>query len=129
MVLQHLVVLVLQHLVSVYWGYEDKEEQGGVEVDQVVTTQEWVHVSKVCGLFACDSCLMLYPGTLLKSPDGHDGNGVGLAVVEEVEGEDVVEWVHSYYGMGLGQHFHKKMRDGVGQGISVVGFWHAVNKN
>jgi hypothetical protein len=48
---------------------------------------------------------MLYPGTLLKSPDGHDGNGVGLAVVEEVEGEDVVEWVHSYYGMGLGQHF------------------------
>ena len=85
--------------------------------------------TKVCGLFACDSCLMLYPGTLLKSPDGHDGNGVGLAVVEEVEGEDVVEWVHSYYGMGLGQHFHKEMRDGVGQGIRLVGFLHAVNKN
>ena len=74
---------------------------------------------------------MLYLGILFKGPDGHDGNGVVLAVVEEVEGEDVVEWVHSYYGMGLGQHFHKKMRDGVVQGISVVlvGFWHAVNKN
>ena len=28
-----------------------------------------------------------------------------LAVVEEVEGEDVAEWVHSYYEMGLDQHF------------------------
>ena len=30
--------------------------------------------------------------------------------------------------MGLGQHFHKEMRDGVGQGIRLVGFLHAVNK-
>jgi len=50
-------------------------------------------------------------------------------VLLEGEGEDVVEWVHSYYGMGLGQYFHHKMRDGVGQGIRLVGFWHAVNKN
>ena len=72
---------------------------------------------------------MLYLTTFFKSPDGHDGNGVGLAVVEEVEGKDVVEWVHSHYIMGFGQHFHKEMRDGVGQGIRLVGFWHAVNKN
>ena len=82
-----------------------------------------------CADFSPSISLMLYLGILFKGPDGHDGNGVGLAVVEEVEGEDVVEWVHSYYGMGLGQHFHKEMRDGVGQGIRLVGFWHAVNKN
>ena len=41
---------------------------------------------------------------LFKSPDVHS-HGVALAVVEEVEGEDVAEWVHSYYGMGLDQHF------------------------
>ena len=38
---------------------------------------------------------MLYSGTLFKSPDGHGGHGVGIAVVDEGEDEHVVEWVHS----------------------------------
>ena len=66
---------------------------------------------------------MLYSGTLFKSPDGHGGHGVGIAVVDEGEDEHVVEWIHSYYGMGLGQHFHHKMRDGVGQGLRVEFFF------
>ena len=77
---------------------------------QGVHTQEWVHV---CGLFARNSLIDVVFQHLFKSPDVH-GHGVALAVVGEVEGEDVVEWVHSYYGMGLGQHFHHKIRD-VGQ--------------
>ena len=59
--------------------------------------------------------------SFFKSLDGHDGHGVGLAMEEK--DEDVVEWVHSYYGMGLGQHFHHKMTDGVGQGLRVELFF------
>ena len=72
----------------------------------------------------CSSQLFdVVSSTLFKSPDGHDGHGMGLAVVEEGVDEHVVEWVHSmsYYGMGLCQHFHHKMRDGEGQGLRVVG--------
>ena len=42
-----------------------------------------------CADFAPSISLMLYLGILFKGPDGHDGNGVVLAVVEEVEGEDL----------------------------------------
>ena len=42
-------------------GKRKKKQEGEGEVDQVVTIQEWVHVSKVCGLFVRHSCLMLYP--------------------------------------------------------------------
>ena len=84
---------------------------------QGVHTQEWVHV---CGLFARNSLIDVVFQHLFKSPDVHGhgdsshflfkspdvhSHGVALAVVEEVEGEDVAEWVHSYYGMGLDQHF------------------------
>ena len=95
-----------------YSGHEEEEDKGGVDKGQVqgVHIQEWVHV---CGHFARNSLIDVVFHHLFKSPDVH-GHGVALAVVEEVEGEDVAEWVHSYYGMGLGQHFHHKIRD-VGQ--------------
>ena len=108
-----------------YSGHEEEEEEGGVDAGQVqgVHIQEWVHVSKVCELFARNSLIDVVFSYLFKSPDGHDGHGMGLAVVEEGVDEHVVEWVHSmsYYGMGLCQHFHHKMRDGEGQGLRVVG--------
>ena len=72
----------------------------------------------------CSSQLFdVVSSTLFKSPDGHDGHGMGLSVVEEGVDEHVVELVHSmsYYEMGLCQHFHHNMRDGEGQGLRVVG--------
>ena len=55
----------------------------------------------------CSSQLFdVVSSTLFKSPDGHDGHGMGLAVVEEVEGENVAEWVHSYMEWVLVNIFH-----------------------
>ena len=53
---------------------EEKGEAGAGEV-QGVHTQEWVHA---CGLFARNNLIDVISITLFKSPDGHDGHGMGL---------------------------------------------------
>ena len=84
----------------------------GIVAGQVqgVHTQEWVHA---WGLFARNSLIDVVFPYLFKSPDVHS-HGVALAVVEEVEGEYVAEWVQSYMEWVLVNIFHHNC------------FWHAV---
>ena len=84
----------------------------GIVAGQVqgVHTQEWVHA---WGLFARNS-LIDEIRVISFSKVQMFMIMEALAVVEEVEGEDVAEWVHSYMEWVLVNNFHHNC------------FWHAV---